>query len=194
MDQPRPSPADPRSDAAGTLADLDAIGRRADRAYRAPVTGAPLVGWGIAWAVGYPALGHLDLPWALVVGALATAVGLVATFAGREPGVSNPGAGRLRGAWFLVLAASPFLVQVVSPLEPWRLALFLGALWGVAMAIYAIMTADRALLAVSGGSVVLAAVVTVPEGISPLLVYGLGTGIALLVLGIVRATPVRSGR
>ena len=179
------------AEAAETLRDLRTVGGRSQRAASTALTRIPLAAWGLAWAVGY---GLLALaPWRLAVPVgcvLAFGATLVSwIFCSRE--VTSGRERRTRAGWLAMLLCSPFLIAVVSPTPARTEALFLGALWGVALLLFAIATLDLPLGVVGALIVLTAAGSRIAAADRPLLVFGLVAGLAMLALGLWRT--VRSG-
>jgi hypothetical protein len=182
------TPAPPAAAAAAdTLRDLRAIGGRSRQAATRGLLGIPLLLWGAAWMAGYALL---DLaPWRVAVPAgLALAAAAVAgTWLSRiRPAVLSGWERRTRIAWAALMLCSPFLVATVSPVSGRVLAVFLGAVWGVGLLLFAIAVGDLP-LGVTGAFTVLAAAFCRPL-LHPhaLLGFGLCAGGAMLALGLGR--------
>lgn len=176
--------------AAQTLRDLQTIGGRSQRAASTALTRVPLATWGVAWAVGFALLAYQ--PWRLAVPVgcvLALGAALVSwIFRSRE--VTSGRERRTRAGWLALFLCSPFLVAVVSPIAAPTQALFLGAIWGVGLLLFAIATLDLPLGAV-GALIVVAAAGSQIAVDRPLLIFGLIAGPAMLALGLWRT--FRSG-
>lgn len=170
-------------EAVSTLRELHAIGRRSRHAASTNLTGIPLASWGTAWSAGFAVL---DLAsWRIAVPlALLLAVGAaVGTWAVRSPEVRSGWERRIQVGWVALFLSSPFLVASVSPVAVRVELVFLGALWGVALLLYAVATTDFLLGAVGGITVLAAAFCRplVPE--HPLLTFGVVAGGAMLLVG-----------
>lgn len=181
-----PTPAD----VARTLAELGEIGSRSRRAATSAFVRRPLLLWGLAWLAGFAALDLL--PWPLAV-PLGVAFALAAALGSRLWQAADAVSGweaRLRWCWAAILGVSPLLVLVVSPVPATRAALLLGALWGLALLLYAVACGDLPLGAV-GAVIVVAAAVTRLVDVHPLLLFGLVGGLAQAGLGLSRMRAVR---
>ncbi len=172
--------------AKNSLRELDELTGSTRRAGRSMATGLPLVGWGAAWILGLGALDLLDGPLRILVAVLAWTVGMVLSWLPVHSVIRTGTETRMRWAWLVVLVASPFLVTAAQPASFTHGVLFLGALWGLAMCLYAIATDDRVLAVVAGSGIVIAAVLADVEIATRLLGFGLCTGLPLLALGISR--------
>lgn len=149
-------------------------------------TGFPMVGWGIVWIVGLGALDLLDGLMRILVAILAWMIGMLLSWLPMRNVIRTGLETRLRWAWVVVLAASPFLVSAAQPASFSHGVLLLGALWGLAMCLYAIATHDPILAVVAGFGIVTAGVLAVPDIPSRLLCFGVSAGLPLLALGIYR--------
>lgn len=169
--------------AADTLADLDSIETRSRRAASTALTRVPLASWGVAWLVGFALLD--SRPWrvAVPIGLLLALAAMALTWVGRSPQVRSGREGRVGLGWLALMLCSPFLVATIGPVPARVEILFLGALWGVALLLYGVASADIALCAV-GVLIVLGGAFSRP--VSPphaLLVSGLVGGASMLALG-----------
>ncbi|WP_022916636.1 hypothetical protein [Ruania albidiflava] len=153
---------------------------------RSRITGVPLLGWGIAFGVGYAALDLLDGAARLVVVLLAWAVGMLGSWYPVRHAIRTGSEGRIRWGWVVVLGASPFLVAAAQPSSWIYTALFLGGLWGLAMCLYAVATEDVPFVVASIAVVVLAALAAGQDLAPPLALFGVTTALPLLVLGVRR--------
>lgn len=167
------------------LRDLGQLTDRSRAAGRAVHTGLPLIGWGVAWLVGYPAL---DLTHGMLRVVLVVAVWLLAMACSWLPrsAVRTGWQRRLRIGWAMVFLAVPCLVAIVAPLEPTAFALFVGALWSLAMALHAVATGDPGYAAVSFVGVLAAGLATIQPWLPALVWIGPTAGLPLLVLGVLR--------
>ena len=183
-DSDRPEGA--ASEAVQTLTELAEIRRRSRRAATTGLTRIPLTTWGFAWLTGYLLL---DLaPWrvAVPVGSALAVGAVVVTWALRSQEVRTSRTARVGAGWLVVMGSSPFLLAVVSPDDGRVEALFLGTLWGVAMTLFAVATADRP-FALLGAAVVLTGPFSrVLAGPHSLAVFGVVGGAGMLSLGVWR--------
>lgn len=185
------TPVDPGADAAETLADLETISRRSRQAASAALTRIPLASWGAAWVVGFALLDQAPWRLAVPVGLALAAGAAVATWTWRSPQIRSGRETRIGLGWLALMLCSPFLVAVVSPIPDRVEMMFLGALWGVALLLYGIASADVA-PAVVGAITVLAATISRVSGIPhPLLVFGAVAGGSMLALGLRRTWRYR---
>jgi hypothetical protein len=178
-----PGPTPPAA-AADTLRDLRAIGSRSRQAATRDLIATPLVIWGIAWIVDYALL---DLaPWraAVPAGVALTVVAVAGTWLSRmRAAVLSGWERRVRMAWVALMLCSPFLVTSISPVPGRVLVVFLGALWGVGLLLFAIATGDVP-LAAAGALTVLAAAFCRPVlHHYSLLGFGLCAGGAMVTVG-----------
>lgn len=172
--------------AQSSLRELDALTDRTRQASRSMATGYPMVGWGFAWIVG---LGSLDLlagPVRIAAAAAAWTVAMLLSWLPMHDVIRTGAEARMRLAWLVVLAASPFLVTAAQPASFTHGVLLLCALWGLAMCLYATATGDRLVGVVAAFGIVVAAVLAGSDQPSRLLLFGLCAGIPLLALGIWR--------
>jgi len=172
--------------AESSLRELDGLTGRTRLASRSMATGFPLVGWGTAWILGLGALDLLDGLMRIVVAALAWMVGMLLSWLPLRTVIRTGLERRMRWAWLVVLAASPFLVAAAEPTSFTHGVLLLAALWGLAMCLYGIATDDRMLAVAAGFGIVMAAVVADADSPNRLLWFGLSAGLPLLALGILR--------
>ena len=149
-------------------------------------TGLPLVGWGTAWILGLGALDLLDGLMRIFVVALGWTIGMLLSWLPWRTVIRTGTETRMRCAWIVVLVASPFLVAAARPASFTHGVLLCGALWGLAMCLYAIATDDLILTVVAGSGIVIAAVMAEVDIAKQLLGFGLCAGLPLLALGIYR--------
>ncbi|WP_147916307.1 hypothetical protein [Ruania zhangjianzhongii] len=174
------------------IRELGSLTDRTRTAGRSLVTGLPLIGWGVAFGAGYTALDLLDGVARLLVLALAWVIGMLCSWLPMRHAIRTGAEGRTRWGWVVVLVASPFLVAAAQPSSWVYIALFLGALWGMAMSLYAVATADVP-FAVAGMIVVVVAAVSAVQPLVPELVcFGIGSALPLLIVGVYRT--VRGAR
>jgi len=180
----RPRPASPAAAAADTLRDLHAIGGRSRRAATRDTLAIPLAIWGTAWIAGYALL---DLaPWRTAIpagAALAVAAGAGTWLSRLHPAVLSGWERRTRLGWAALMLSSPFLVASVSPVPGRTLAVFLGALWGVGILLFAIAGGDLPLGVVGAVTVLAAGFCRQVLPHHALFGFGLCAGGAMLFLG-----------
>lgn len=164
----------------GTLTD------RTRSAGRSITTGLPLTGWGVAFGAGYTALDLLDGPTRIVVLASAWCIGMLCSWLPIRHAIRTGTEARTRWGWVVVLVASPFLVAAAQPPEWEYIALFLGALWGMAMSLYSVATADVPFAVASMIVVVLAALAAVQPYLPQLAFFGVASALTLLTIGTYR--------
>jgi hypothetical protein len=168
------------------------LARAAEARSRRAVVEAPATGlllyWGLAWLALYS--GHALLRGTL--GDVVTAVLLVLPVAWcavrRWRGSAALVSGRERrlfAAWSVVVAASFIVPRIAQPATPATSGLLVGALWGLALLLYAVMAGDRALFGLGGGIILLAWFLAGHGSAAPLL-FGLGAGGAMALVGGIR--------
>jgi hypothetical protein len=172
--------------AESSLRELDGLTGRTRLASRSMATGFPLVGWGTAWILGLGALDLLDGLMRILVAALAWMVGMLLSWLPSRAAIRTGLETRMRWAWLVVLAASPFLVAAAQPASFPHGVLLVAALWGLAMTLYGIATDDRILAVAAGFGIAMAAVLGDVDIPGRLLWFGLSAGLPLLALGICR--------
>lgn len=185
-DGSRPLSHSSPAEAARTLGELRAIGDRSRRVAYATITRTPLVVWGVAWLLGYVALDTLEWAVAVPVGIGLSVAAALGTRLCRSEEVVNGWERRVQLSWLVLMASSPLLVATISPAPARSVVLFLGALWGVALLLYAVAAGDVALGVVGALIVVMAAVANVAVQHHGLLVFGLVAGAAMVALGVAR--------
>lgn len=149
-------------------------------------TGLPMVGWGTAWILGLGALDLLDGLARILVAVLAWTIGMLLSWLPMRAVIRTGSETRMRWAWVVVLVASPFLVAAAQPGSFSHGVLLVGALWGLAMCLYAIATDDPILAVVAGIGIVMAGVLAALDIPSRLLWFGVTAGLPVLALGIYR--------
>src|SRR5215831_12421967 len=116
-----------------------ALGRRL---VHGQTTRLPLVWWGAAWMVTYPAAQALPFALALVAAIATSAAAFAMTKLGArwDPMPGRTGwEGHVMRAWWAVLVGA-FVVDVMAAPAPTPvLFLIPGALWGLAMLLYAVV-------------------------------------------------------
>lgn len=165
-----------------------AVATRSGRAARGNVARAALAVWGLVWLLGYTGVQFLPFApaWALWL-LLGTAAYALVRHMRREETVRSGWEAVFLRAWWVMICGTMAITLLVIPAPFAVVALLPGALWGLAILLYAVVADDRA-LATLGGALVLAAPLlrlAVP-GWSPLL-FGLLGGGGMLALGVARA-------
>lgn len=185
-DEGHPLPAPSAADAARTLQELAAIGGRSRRVAYATFTRSPLAVWGVAWLIGYVALD--TAPWvvAVPVGLGLSAAAMLGTWLCRSEQVVNGWERRIRLSWLVLMGSSPLLVATITPAPAHTVALFLGALWGIALLLYAVAAGDVALGVVGAVIVATAPAAHIAVHDHDLLVFGVLAGGAMAALGMTR--------
>ena len=168
------------------IRELGELGEQTRVAGRSTATGYPLFGWGLAWAIGYPALELLDGWLRVVVVGLVWVAAMVLSWVPLRVAVRTGTEGRLQVGWWVLMGASPFIVAAAQPVSLAHVALLLGALWSVGMMLYAIAMHDVAYAVVAAIGIVAAAVAGMQEFMGPLLLFGLVAGLPLACVGVVR--------
>lgn len=168
------------------IRELGSLTDRTRTAGRSVTTGLPLIGWGTAFGAGYAALDLLDGVARIVVVLLAWSIGMFCSWFPMRYAIRTGSEGRTRWGWIVVLAASPFLVAAAQPSSWVYIALFLGALWGMAMCLYAVATADLPFAVASMTVVVVGAVGAVQTFFPPLALFGIASALPLLAIGAYR--------
>ena len=176
------------------IRELDELRDHTRTTGRSVATGLPLVGWGFAWAVGYSSLELLDGWWRIAAVTAAWLVGMTLSWAPMRSAVRTGTEGRMQAGWIVLMGASPFFIAAAQPASWVHVALLLGALWSLGMALYAIATQDVPYAVTASVGVVAAAVAGIQEAMGPLLLFGLFAGLPLLSVGVMRViATVRRG-
>jgi hypothetical protein len=163
-----------------------ALGRRL---VHGQTTRLPLVWWGVSWMVTYPAAQVLPFALALVAGAAMSAAAFAMTKLGArwDPMPGRTGwEVRVRRAWWAVLVAAFVLDVVAAPAPAQVLFLIPGALWGLAILLYAVVVEDRALGMLGGGIAALAAALRLFFLDDSLVLFGLLGGGGMVAIGLLR--------
>lgn len=160
-------------------------------------TRLPLVWWGLTWMVTYSAAQFLPFGAALVIAGAAGAAAFVLTKMGVrwDPAPGRTGWERhLMRAWWVIVAGA-FAVDVIAGPTPVQvLFLIPGAVWGMALLLYAAVVEDRPLGVLGAGIVVLAVVLRLfLLDYSPVL-FGLLGGGGMAATGLVRVVGTAGGR
>lgn len=149
----------------------------------------PLVWWGLAWMVGYPAAQFLPLAPALILNAVAVAVAFTLTRVGRrwDPIGGSTGWERLVSrAWWATAGASLLVNLVVTPAPVAVFFLVPGVLWGLALLLFALAAGDRALGVLGAALALLAPALRQLAPDQALLLFGVLGGGAMVAVGAVR--------
>jgi hypothetical protein len=171
-----------------------ALGRRL---VHSQATRLPLVWWGLSWMVTYPAAQFLPFGLAMVAGTGTAA----AAFALTKVGVRwDPAPGRTgwerevtRGWWAVLLVG--FAVDAIAAPAPAQVFFLIpGAMWGLALLLYAVVVGDRALGVLGAGIAVLAAALRLLLLDESLLLFGLLGGGWMAATGLLRVVGPLGGR
>src|SRR5215472_17432155 len=171
-----------------------ALGRRL---VHGQTTRLPLVWWGVAWMVTYPAAQLLPFALALAAGTAAAAAAFAMTKLGARwdptPGRTGWEAQVMRAWWAVVVAA--FVVDVIAAPAP-APVLFLipSAVWGLALLLYAVAAEDRALGVLGAGIAVLAAVLRLFLLDQSLVLFGMLGGGGMVAVVLLRLLAPPGGR
>jgi hypothetical protein len=176
-------------EAAAALRDAGLARQRVRRLVASRIVRPHFLWWGAAWIVAYGGAQYLPTGPAL---ALAGAAGAAATVLSRIAGRRARAAAvsgwetRFWRCW-LVLAGGSLLLDLVDGAAPLPVLFLLPAvLWGVGMALYAIVAGDLALGLLGGGLAALAAALRLLAPDHALLLFGAIGGTAMIALGLVR--------
>ncbi len=176
---------------AATLADLEAIADRSRRSGLVRATGWPMVVWGIAWLVGYVALGLLPGPPGLAIALTASVAATTVTWRGRAGTTRTGWEPQLRAAWVVLMLASPLLVVVAQPGSVAEIALLLGGLWALGLALYGVASRDRSLVALGLALLSAATVFSLWQHDAALAGFGVVSGTTMVAFGTARTARVR---
>lgn len=151
---------------------------------------AGLIVWGVAWLLGYTGLQFLSFAvgWALWLPLGVAAFALTRRL--RDDTIRSGWEARFARAWWVIVFGTFFLVSTVVPAEAIVITLLTGALWGLALLLYGVVSEERALAALGGGMVILAPLLRhfLPEWGA--LIFGLCGGGGMVVLGLWRQRAV----
>jgi hypothetical protein len=170
-----------------------ALGRRL---VHGQTTRLPLVWWGLAWMVTYPAVQFLPFAPAVAVSAATGPAAHALTRVGVrwDPAPGRTGWERhVTRAWWAVAIAAFFVDLIAAPAPVQVLFLIPGALWGLAMLLYAVAAGDLALGVLGAGIAVLAAALRLFLDES-LLLFGLLGGGGMAGTGLLRLVGPAAGR
>jgi len=165
--------------------------QRSRRASVSAICNTPLIYWGVAWIAGY--VGAQFLPSVAATGVWVAVFAVM--LARRHWRRLHPPANlivsgwetRVRRAWWVLFAGSFALSAIASPVPSYVPGLLVGALWGIAAILYAVLL-DEMEFGVLGAWIVVLAVALrlfVPD--LSLVLFGIGAGGAAIALGIKRA-------
>lgn len=182
-------------EAVEALSEAGRARRDGRRAAVVGITRAPLVIWGFVWCADYAAFQFLS-----TMAAMLLAAGLAALAFGLSRRVGAAGGARsgwereVTGAWWVLVVGSVGLAVIAGPAPKEVIWLLVGAFWGVALALYAVVSGDRSLGGLGMCIVVAAVVLRVNWPPLSLLLFGLVSGGAMAGLGLTRwlASPERA--
>lgn len=163
-----------------------ALGRRL---VQGQATRLPLVWWGVSWMVTYPVAQFLPFAPALTVGAVAAAAAFALSRLGTrwDPTPGRTGWERqFMRSWWAVLVVAFVIDVIAAPVPTAVYFLIPGAVWGLAIVIYAVVAEDRALGALGAGVVGLAAVLRLFLLDDSLVLFGLLGGGWMAATGLAR--------
>jgi hypothetical protein len=176
-------------EAAAALRDAGLARQRVRRLVASRVVRPHFIWWGAAWIVVYAGAQFLPTGPAL---ALATGAAVAATALSRIAGRRARAAavsGWEAKFWrcWLVLAGGSLLLDLVDGAAPVSVLFLLPAvLWGIGMALYAVVAGDLALGLLGGGLAALAAGLRLLAPDHALVLFGVLGGTAMIALGLVR--------
>jgi hypothetical protein len=176
-------------EATAALEEAHRVRRLGWRLVSGQATRLPLVWWGLAWMVTFPGAQLLPFPAALALGVAANAAAFALTSLGSrwDPAPGRTGWERtLARSWWAVLAGSLAVNLIAAPAPIPVFFLIPGAIWGLAMLLYAVAAGDRLLGVLGGGLAVLAAALRVLLLDESLLLFGLAGGGAMVAVGALR--------
>jgi hypothetical protein len=176
-------------EATAALAEADRLRQMGWRLVSRQLARLPLVWWGLAWMVTFPAAQLLPFGWALAVTALTTAGALAATRIGArwDPTPGSTGwERRIRRGWWSVIAAGILIDLIAAPARISVYFLLPGALWGLALLLLAIVTGDLGLGLLGAAIAVLATALGAVLPDQALVLFGLLGGGAMVALGSAR--------
>jgi hypothetical protein len=188
------SPLTPE-EATAALAEADRLRQMGWRLVTRQLARLPLVWWGLAWMVTFPAAQFLPLGWALAVTALTGAGALAATRMGSrwDPTPGSTGwERRIQRGWWSVIVAGILIDLIAAPARISVYFLLPGALWGLALLLFAIVAGDLGLGLLGAGIAALATGLGLVLPDQALVLFGLIGGGAMAVLGSARV--LRSAR
>ncbi len=159
---------------------------RSARAAQRAMLRAGLIVWGVAWVLGYTGLQFLPfaIGWALWVPLGVAAFALTRRL--RDDTIRSGWEARFGRAWWVIVFGTFLLVSTVVPAEAIVVTLLTGALWGLALLLYGVVSEERALAILGGGMVVLAPLLRhfLPEWGA--LLFGLCGGGGMVLVGLWR--------
>lgn len=194
MTRPHHRTASATNDPAGTLADLEHLADLSRRTGLASATGRPLIVWGAAWLLGYVALGLSPDARGIAIGGACSLAAILASWRG-GPGAARTGwEPRMRAAWLVLMAGSPLLVAIAQPTGVAVVALLLGGLWSLGLALYGVASGDGPLVALGLALLLAATAASLTGRDAALVAYGLVSGAAMLGFGGRRVRRQPRGR
>jgi len=159
---------------------------RSARAAQRTTMRAGLIVWGVAWLLGYTGLQFLPfaIGWALWLPLCVAAFALTRWL--RDDTIRSGWEARFERAWWVIVFGSFFLVSTVAPAEAIVIILLAGALWGLALLLYGVVSEERALAVLGGGIVTLAPLLRQWQPEWGALLFGLFGGGGMVLLGLWR--------
>ncbi len=183
---------DRRTPSAEEAATLLAAAREARQRSRRAAVGAALraslVFWGLDWMAGYTLVQFWPGWPALVLWGVAS-LGLYALPRLRAAPAELVVSGwetRFQRSWWVILGGSVACAIVVTPATIATYVLLLGAVWGIAYALYGVIADDREIAALGGVIIALAAVTRLVAPAGALVIFGLVAGGGTALLGLLR--------
>lgn len=149
---------------------------------------ASLVYWGFDWMIGY-ALVQFWPGWPPFALWGAVSLGLYALPRWHAAGADRVVSGwevSFRRAWWVILGGSVACTLIVAPTRTAVSLLLLGAVWGIAYALYGIVADDRSILVLGGVIVALAVAAHLCVPAAAPVVFGLTAGGCQVLLGLFR--------
>jgi hypothetical protein len=152
-------------------------------------TRLPLIWWGVAWLVTYPAVQFLPFVPALVVAGAGVVAASVMTRVGArwDPAPGTTGWEReVDRAWWALLVAGFAFNLIAGPAAIAVYFLLPGAVWGLALLLYALVAGDVGLGVLGAGILVLAAALRIVAPDRALVIFGVLAGGGMAAVGAVR--------
>lgn len=167
------------------------LSARSGREARDRTTARDFLVWGVAFLVAYAGLDLLPTPGDWICASVTIVLAIMLSWLPRRHQVRTGWTGRARLGWLVVFVCSPAIVATVAPIEPTRWMLLLGALWSLAMALFAVATRDFVLVVAMVLATLSAGVAASQEFLPPLLLFGTVAGGLLILVGARRLYALR---